>query len=80
METLGHRKRHKLFSRSRTDKTGRKRICLENDPNHERAGGIPDFSVCVKIRKSCAKFMPQEERGQFDIKGKINNLMIFEME
>ena len=42
-------------------------------------GGIPDFSVRVKDPKSCAKFMPQEERGQFDIKEKINNLMISEM-
>ena len=56
-----------------------KEFALKMTQTAKEQGGIPDFSVCVKDPKSCAKFMPQEERGQFDIKEKINNLMISEM-
>ena len=56
-----------------------KEFALKMTQTAKEQGGIPDFNACLKNPQSCAKFIPEKERGQLEIREKINNLMIAEM-
>ncbi|MEK7624690.1 MAG: hypothetical protein AAB404_03170 [Patescibacteria group bacterium] len=56
-----------------------KEFALKMTRTAKAQGGISDFDICRKDPKACAKFIPEEEKGQFEINEKINSIMISEM-